>query len=127
MRFYDVEEIVIDYLTGLFPDAPAASKVPVGLARFIRVERIGGTRSSRVSDAATLIIECYDARPKAAYELTDAVREAMAAAPRMHTANPRIYSVAELAGPGSLPDPKHSSHRYTMTTAVTTRGRKAAP
>ncbi|WP_130178098.1 hypothetical protein [Cryobacterium sp. SO1] len=120
-----MESEVIDDLNAHFTDAPAADRPPEFGSRFIVVHRTGGVLASRVSDNPILVVECYDATPEQAYQLAAEVREHLAQLPRRLTTDPRVYKVVETAGPASLPDPRSTSHRYTQTIAVHTRGRRA--
>lgn len=124
-RFIDAEKRVIDFLaeqTGL----PVGTKIPAGkVSKFIRLEQTGGTRLMKVVDGPVVSVECYAATDVEARELMDDVRELLSL---MHLGDQtpgRVYRVVEVGGIVNLPDPRHTSHRYSMPFSVHTRGKRS--
>jgi hypothetical protein len=122
MKFADIEELLVEYLTAQLPGTTIADAVPQEGTRFVVVQRTGSSRTTRVSETPTVPVDAYDITPGAAYELADSVR---AAIDRWPLEDRRVKSISYVGGIARLPDVRHTSDRYTMTPAIHIRGRKA--
>lgn len=127
VRFPSAEVVVINFLKAqLELGVKVGSRTPATGSKFVKVVRVGGARNSRVTDAATLAIEAYAPSDDEAEALMADIRELL---PLMHLADHdgvHVYRAVESGGLVNLPDPDHSSHRYSINFTVTVRGQKTA-
>jgi hypothetical protein len=126
MRFYDAEKRVIDFLSEqLEEDTKVGTRVPAKGAKFVKLVQTGGSRMTRVSDGPVLTIEAYAPSDVEARELMEDVRELLSL---MHIGQQipgaYVYRVVEAGNLINLPDPLHSSHRYSMPFQVHMRGKR---
>ena len=129
VTFADVVELVITELVAElpaagWPDTVVAATVPNPRPdELVRVRRVGGARSSTVTDAALVTVEAYAGQPDDpvdAHDLAQAARSIVHAMPGGGHATP-VYRVVEVAGPAHLPDPDSTTPRYSFTVTVTVR------
>lgn len=104
--------------------------VPVGVlvpnprpSTFVTLQRVGGIRRNLVVDEPSIAVEAWAASEAAAYDLAALVRGIVYSAAGQPVGDVgTIYSVNEVGGLTSLPDPTSAQHRYTFTVAVAVRG-----
>lgn len=120
MIFPDAEQLLIDYLDPLFTEDVSTRYSTA--SSFVRVQRTGGPRGTRVSDSPQLTFECYHARESGAERLAANVRDKIHLLPGTTVTGTYVYQITELSGPSNLPDPRHESHRYSFTVVVHLRG-----
>lgn len=114
--FVDAETAVIDYLTTQLVGVPVAGKVPNPRpARFVRVERVGGARETRVSDAARFVVEAWAATDAEAAQLLNTTRA------HLFDVEGHLFGADEYGGPARLPDPLSNMSRYTASFTIRTR------
>ena len=92
--------------------------------RFIRIERVGGSRLDRVTDRPRLDIHCWAPDEGAAVDLVTVVRALVFAIPGWHGAV--AYDVAEVGGPNTAPDPVSGQERSSFAVEVSLRGKSLA-
>lgn len=118
MRFHDAETVAIAYLAARIPEHVGDEAAP-DQTRFVKVMRVGGGKSNRRTDAATLVFECYDPRPTGAADLAEDVREQLGFMPRELRANPGVKAIKEVSGPARLDDPDRPElARYSLTASI---------
>jgi hypothetical protein len=125
-EFHDTEDLVRVYLEARLPslgfDVPVHISVPRQRPEsFVTVQRLGGTRQNLVVDAATLSVDSWAKRSKAAEELSSAVRGLMHALSGTADLGIAVYRVEEFAGPSNSPDSVSNHARYTQTFSVGVR------
>ena len=129
--FPDVITIVASYLraqlpsygyTGIHVGARVPEERP---ARFVRVDRVGGSRPNLVTDAATVLIESWAADEPAAHALAQKCRALVHAMQGTVQSGVPIGRVDEFAAPATLPDPTSDQARATQTLQVNLRGTAA--
>jgi hypothetical protein len=126
MNFYDVEQLLIDYLAPVL-GVPVGTKAAAA-PEFVRLVRTGGPRGTPVTDRPQVTFEAYASRGSAAAELADKTRAAVFALAGTLLGSVSIKEVGETGGPANLPDPVFPSlTRYTFTLAVHLRGRLEVP
>lgn len=125
--FPDPVTLVTGYLSTALP-AYGYSSIHVGArvpnprpVRFVRVDRVGGPRSSLVTDAPTLVIEAWAGSVPAAHALLATCRGLINALPGTH-GDVVVSRVTEFSGPATLPDPDSDQPRATYTVQIQTRG-----
>lgn len=116
--FDDATAIVIDYLTDALTersdDTPVLPRVPTDRpARFVVVRRTGGVARNRVVDDPQITVESWGNSDEDAHDRLQLCRGLLLARP---------YRVAEVSGPGNLPDPLSDQPRYSQTFLVAIRG-----
>lgn len=114
----DATVTIIDYLEAAFAerdeDAPVLPRVPATRpARFVVVRRTGGTARDVVIDDAQVTVESWGESDEDAHDLAQLCRGLLRA---------RQYRVAEVSGPGNLPDPLSDQPRYSQTFLTAMRG-----
>lgn len=108
-------------------DVPIVRRVPDPRpSRFVLIRRVGGIRQTLVSDAATLVFECWGDDEDQAHDLAQLVRMWVLDIGGYVDDEGPVYRATELAGPGRLPDPLSDQERYTFTASVHLRGRTYA-
>lgn len=116
------ERLVIDHLNAAMVE-PVSLTIPNPRpATFLTVQRTGGPRLNLVADNATLTLEAWGNGPTTAERLLARARALMLAMRGQVIAGVSVYRVAEVGGPGFLPDPDSTQARYTMTVQVALRG-----
>lgn len=126
----DASAVVVDYLLDELTDradnAPVVTRVPSPRpTRFVLVRRVGGTRQTIVTDAASLSIESWGASEEEAMDLAQLVRGLVHAMQGTVQADVTVYRVQEFAGPALLPDPESDQPRVVQTMQVQLRGEAA--
>lgn len=89
---------------------------------FVTVTRGGGVVTSIVSDAPTLLFECWAKAPEDAHDLAQLCRGLIFALRGTSQSGVAIYRIEELAGPAELPDEVSNQSRYVFTHTVGMRG-----
>lgn len=102
---------------GVFRDVPNPR-----LVRFVTVRRGGGIRETAVSDAATLLVECWDDSSEDAHDLAQLCRALLIAAPGRNVDGVAVYKTVEQGGLVDLPDPQSAQARYTFSVQIHLRG-----
>lgn len=113
--FADAEATLINYLAEQLGGV-VAGKVPNPRpAEFVRVERLGGPRETRVSEAANFAVE--------AWAQTDADAAALLNTARSHLFDVEgaMFGADEYGGPTRLPDPTESMSRYSASFTIRLR------
>lgn len=116
--FDDATEVVIDYLSDALveraDDTPVLPRVPTDRPdRFVVVRRTGGVAHDRVIDEPQITVESWGTSDEDAHDRLQLCRGLLLARP---------YRVAEVSGPGNLPDPISAHVRYSQTFLVAIRG-----
>lgn len=115
-----------DALVARGEDVPVGARVPNPRpARFVRLERIGGTRLDLVTDRPRIDVHCWASTEAAAMDLAQLARALLFAMPGWRGAV--AYDVAEVGGPNTLPDPESEQPRVVFAVEVSLRGRTLAP
>jgi hypothetical protein len=106
-----------------FTSIPVRSRVPAARpAKFVLVFRTGGPRQGIVTDSAQITVEAWSNSDVEAHDLAQACRAIIGGLEGTVTGGVTIYGVDEFSGPGYLPDPASSQHRYTFTITIGVRG-----
>ena len=122
--FPDAVLLVIDYLRAAL-GVPVYSRVPENRpAEFIRVERLGGLRSSVVTDRPRIDIECWSHSEETAEALMSLARAHMLAMAGKRGVT-TVYNVQEVSGPMWLPDSVSGAPRYSFAVEFSTRALSA--
>jgi hypothetical protein len=124
--FPDAEAITVNYLrTALDAEGdavPVLTRVPeVRPGVFVLVERVGGVRSTLVTDTARLDVQAWAASGEQAADVAALARTLLLAIPPA-TGGAHITRVIETAGPQWLPDDQTGTPRYVLTVEITFRG-----
>lgn len=90
--------------------------------RFVTVTRGGGVRHTLISDAATLLVECWASSPADAHDLAQLSRALLIAMEGSVVDGVQAYRVDEVGGPQQLPDPLSEQPRYVFTLSAHFRG-----
>ncbi|MGW2742374.1 hypothetical protein [Streptomyces sp. NPDC001450] len=107
-------------------DVPVGTRVPNPRPpRFIRLERIGGTRLDRITDRPRIDVHCWGESEEAANDLAGRARALLLAMPGWRGVV--AYDVAEVGGPSNLPDPESGQDRIAFAVEVSLRGARLAP
>jgi hypothetical protein len=121
--FPDAEDVVATILDD--NDVPNRRDVPNPRPdAFTRIIRTGGPRGSIVHDEATLAVESWATTWDDAWDLATLNRGLLHAARATVVDGVTVYRVAEVSGPGRLPDPLSAQCRVTQTFTVGLRGSK---
>lgn len=105
---------------------PVGTRVPSPRpARFVRLERIGGTRVDRITDRPRIDVQCWGDSEESAHDLAQLARALLHAMPGWRGAV--AYDVAEVGGPNNLPDAESGQPRYVIAVEVSLRGRPLDP
>ncbi|MFF9088652.1 hypothetical protein ACF1BE_19910 [Streptomyces sp. NPDC014991] len=115
-----------DALVARGADVPVGTRVPSPRpARFVRLERVGGTRLDLVTDRPRLDVHCWGDSEESAADLAALVRALLFAMPGWRGAV--AYDVVEVGGPNTLPDPESQQPRVAFAVEVSLRGTRLAP
>lgn len=118
-------------VTGYLRDALKAAGRPVPIVSripsprppaFVRVQRIGGTQQTPVSDRPRLDIHCWAESESSAADLAALSRGLLGAMPGLR-GGVTVYRVWEVGGPMWLPDDQTSTPRYAFAVEIHMRGR----
>lgn len=122
-RFPDSIQAIVDYLTPLYDWLPVGIRNPPEGSAYIKVRRVGGVQTTRISEAASFAIECYGGSDTEASNIAQSVRHDVKAMQGTQLGDVLVYKVEELGGPSELPDPLAPNlTRYSFIVAVTLRG-----
>lgn len=118
----DVVSLAIDYLGAQVDGLALGTRVPSPRpARFVVLRRVGGTRSTLVTDAVLIAVECWASTPADASDLAEQCRDLLLALQGTVLDGVPIYKAADVSSPGDLPDPLSDQPRYTFTVELTVR------
>jgi hypothetical protein len=125
VEFPDAVAVVRSYLRATLVergvDVPVVTRVPASRPpRFVRIERVGGSRLDRVTDRPRLDVTCWGPDEGAVADLTAVVRALVFAIPGWRGAV--AYDVADVGGPITLPDPVSGQERSSFAVEVSLRG-----
>ncbi|MER5862203.1 hypothetical protein [Kitasatospora sp. NPDC002040] len=123
----DAVAVVTGYLRAALSAAgrpvPVVSRIPMARPpEFVRVERVGGTRATVVSDRPRLDIHAWAATESEAHDLAALVRALMDSIPGVRD-EVTVYRITEVGGLQWLPDSETSSPRYAFAVEIHMRGR----
>lgn len=121
--FPDAVLLAITYLRSVMPpDTVIVSRVPDPKPpAFVRVERLGGLRSTLVTDRPRIEFECWadtEERAESLMALTRAYVHAMSGARDPAT----VYRVKDVGGPQWVPDSRTGMPRYLFAIECSIRG-----
>jgi hypothetical protein len=107
-------------------DVPVGARVPSPRPpRFVRLERVGGTRLDLVTDRPRIDVHCWGDTEASATDLAALARALLFAMPGWRGAV--AYDVVEVGGPNTLPDPSSEQPRVVFAVEVSLRGARLAP
>lgn len=123
--FPDVEALLVPYLTGRLTARGRAARVATKIpnprpARLVKVTRTGGVRRNVVTDAPTVMVECWDVDDVAAADLARIVRAEVHAL--ADDAVPGVAYRSDVGGLANWPDHDSENSRYTFTVELLVRG-----
>lgn len=114
--FPDATTSVIAYLSGKITSIPVVGLVPNPRPeKFIRVERLGGPRETRVSEAARIAVEAWAKKEDDAALLLNQARS------WLFDVEGNLFGADEYGGPVRLPDPTTDMARYTASFTIRVR------
>jgi len=120
VSFPDIEGELVAFLNAAFASrsdtARARTKVPKDRGRFVKVTRVGGSRSL-VHDEPLVVFECWDVDGTKAERLANLTRALVGS---MDTE--AAWFFREVGGVASFPDPRTDDPRYQFTATFRTRG-----
>ena len=124
VAFPDIEALLTTWLRAQLGDVAVGNKVPNPRPdRFVLVQRHGGVRSTVVTDAAQVGLECWAGRDYEAHDLLQRCRSLLLyRLPGQILDGHTIYRVDEFGGPSNLPDPASASPRWVAELQVHVRG-----
>ncbi|MFD5838223.1 hypothetical protein ACFWHV_32440 [Streptomyces collinus] len=107
-------------------DVPVGTRVPSPRPpRFVRLERVGGTRLDLVTDRPRIDVHCWGDSDESATDLAIVARSLLFAMPGWRGAV--AYNVTDVGGPNTLPDPDSEQPRVVFAVEVSLRGKALAP
>ncbi|MFJ8472167.1 hypothetical protein [Kitasatospora sp. NPDC094011] len=102
---------------------PVVSRIPSPRPpEFVRVERVGGTRATVVSDRPRLDIHAWAATESAAHDLAALVRALLDQIPGIRD-EVTVYRITDVGGLMWMPDDQSGSPRYALAVEIHMRGR----
>jgi hypothetical protein len=111
-----------DALVDRGEDVPVRTRVPTPRpARFVRLERVGGTRLDRITDRPRIDVSCWADDEDVLADLVTLVRALVFAMPGYRGVV--AYDVVEVGGPTTLPDPESGQPRAAFAVEVSLRGK----
>lgn len=117
----DVEAFLVGYL-GDALGVPVTTRVPEDRPpRFVRLERLGGTRRDIIRDSALVVFEAWAETFPDAFDLANPARGHVYALPYLDVAL-NVYRVTEAGGLARSTDPRSGSPRYIFSTLIDSRG-----
>ncbi|MER8067193.1 hypothetical protein ABTZ59_02605 [Streptomyces sp. NPDC094034] len=122
----DAVAVVTGYLRDVLKahgqTVPVVSRIPSPRpSAFVRVQRIGGTQQTPVSDRPRLDIHCWAESESAAHDLAALTRALLGDIPGVRD-GVTVYRVSEVGGPMWLPDDQTSTPRYAFAVEIHMRG-----
>ncbi|MCT9142945.1 hypothetical protein [Streptomyces violarus] len=103
-------------------DVPVGTRVPDRRpSRFVRLERVGGTRLDLVTDRPRIDVHCWGDSEESATDLASLARSLLLSMPGWRGAV--AYDVVEVGGPNTLPDPTSEQPRVVFAVEVSLRGK----
>lgn len=118
----DAEALMVRYLADTLGES-VSTRVPNPRPdRFLRLERVGGSRRNRVTDEAIVVVEAWALTE---LEASDLARRAYAhtwALEQTDTPEGYVRRVRDVAGPQNYPDPTSEKPRYVFTVLLDLRG-----
>ncbi|MEV5911064.1 hypothetical protein AB0M00_19450 [Streptomyces chartreusis] len=130
IEFVDAVDVVRRYLRDSLAargdDVKVVTRVPSPRPpRFIRIERVGGSRLDLITDRPRLDIHCWGPDETAATDLAKVARALVLAIPGWRYVA-AAYDVAEVGGPNTAPDPVSGQERASFAVEVSLRGKALA-
>lgn len=128
ISFPDATTVAIDGLADMLPDygypGPVLhSEIPNPRpGEFAVIERVGGLRSTRVSDGAHLTVDCYSSTDTAAHDFAAVCRTLLISMHGSVIGEATVGRVAEIGGLRRNPEPDSGQHRYTFGVIFPLRG-----
>jgi hypothetical protein len=117
-----IESLVIAHLKALIAE-PVAAEVPDPRpASFVKVERVGGPRRDRVTDAPMVVVQCWAPSKAEAAALGQRVAALVLSLEQTSTPHGYVRAVREVAGLQSFPDPVSGTPCYQFTAQLQTKG-----
>jgi hypothetical protein len=114
--FRDAEAEVITHLEAALPGTVVCGRVPNPRpAQFIRIERLGGGRETRVTEATRIAVEGWAEDDTTAAALLNVARQ------HLFDVEGVLFGVDEYGGPVRLPDPTTNMSRYTASFTIRMR------
>lgn len=98
-------------------------KLPTSASRYVRVARVGGTRSTLVTDSPLVVFECFDATDPTASALAMRTRSIVQAMRSVFVGPACVSWRSEVGGPQWNPHPDTQLPRYQHTQQMTVDGR----
>jgi hypothetical protein len=124
LEFPDIEAVLVDVLADEL-DAPVSLQVPRGrpadAPAFVLVRRLGGIRSTLVTDDPLITIEAWAPDRTEAWQLVEQARSIVGSLAGTERDGVTFYTVSETSGPTNLPDPDSEQPRYTVTLLIKVR------
>lgn len=124
VEFPDVEAVVVDILADEL-EAPVSLQVPRGrpadAPAFVLVRRLGGVRTSLVTEDPLMTVEAWAPDRTDAWQLVERARSVVGSLAGTERDGVMFYRVSETSGPTNLPDPDSEQPRYTVTFLVKVR------
>jgi hypothetical protein len=129
VEFPDAVDVVCSYLREALVEhgvaVPVVTRVPsIRPPRFVRIERIGGSRLDRVTDRPRIDVECWGPDEGAVADLVKIARALVFAIPGWRGAV--AYDVVDVGGPNTSPDPVSGQERSSFAVEVSLRGKSLA-
>ncbi|MEW1867044.1 hypothetical protein AB0420_02400 [Streptomyces caelestis] len=122
-----VRAYLLEALAARGIDVPVRTRVPSPRPpRFVRLERIGGTRVDLITDRPRIDVQCWGESEEDANDLATVVRALVLAIPGWR-GTAVAYDVAEVGGPNTMPDPESGQDRVVIAVEVSLRGRPLDP
>ena len=124
--FADIEAALADHLAAAL--AARGVTVPVQLdvpnprpTRFVRLVRVGGTKSNLITDRPRIVLECWDALGTGASDLAALVRALVTALAPGNMSGIWVDKVIDM-GMVYRPDPGTNLPRYLVTAELHVKG-----
>lgn len=121
IAFRDPETWVVTFLKGRTEraDRTVATKAPKTGTRYTRISRTGGASKNLVTDAPTILVECFADDTVTAEADARIDRALLLAAARL---SDDVTKTTDVGGPSFLPDPDTNLPRYQFVVQLDLRG-----
>jgi hypothetical protein len=127
--FPDIEAILVDVLAAEL-DVPVSLQVPrnrpADAPAFVLVRRLGGIRTTLVTDDPLVTVEAWAPDRTEAWSLVEQARAVVGSLAGSDRGGVTFYRVSETSGPTNLPDPESEQPRYTVTLLIKVRASEPA-
>ena len=123
---YDLEAILVDYLTARYDalsiDATVSTVVPKERpAKFTKVELLGGGRPNIATDRVNVAVQCWDDDTVSASSLCRMTFALLWALPADDEFGVMVRKVVTIGGVSFFPDPDTNLPRYQASVAIDIR------